>query len=448
MPSIKSLGYVRIGAACLCAAAAASIFAQQPEYAGPSILSRGRTLRTGAGGELLRLRPYASIAGIYDTGLTGVFTDEEGRLPDDDAYGVLANFGVLGYHSWQRTVLGLSYDGQARHYTRRSYYDGVDQSLALTVSHQPTRRIRLEFNESVASRRGGFLGLTGPSFYSREFEDLSADVLFDTRIHALASTARMIYQKSPRLSFSMGGAGLALEPRSRALVRARGVLASGDLAYRLSRRQTIGAAYVFAHYWFPGAFGEAFVQGALMHWAIQLTRSWTLAAGGGGYRVEATRLQQVQIDPVIAALIGRRTGFEVFHRITYIPGVESELAYRFRRGIFRASYQRGVSPGNGLHLTSAREAAGLSVGYTGTRRLHFSADAGYSRLSSLAQTIGRYRSYHAGAGMTFRIAGPLSIFARVDGRKYNLSGTGFARLHYRTTVGLTFSPGDIPLSLW
>lgn len=445
----KLLGYVRWFAAGLWLAVAVPGLAQaQAEYAGPSILSRGRIPAPGSTEELLRLRPYASIAGVYDTGLTGVFTDEAGRLPDDDAYGVLASFGVLGYHSWRRTVLGISYDGQARHYTRRRYYDGLDQSLALNLSHQATRRVRLEFNESVASRRGGFFGLTGPSLYSREFEGLAQDVFFDTRVHVLASTARMVYQRTSRLSFGMAGTGVAFEPRSRALVRARGVLATGDVAYRLSRFQTVGAAYNFAHYWFPGAFGEAFVHGVLVQWATQLTRRWTLAIGGGGHRVEATRLRQVQIDPVIAAIIGQRTGIEVFHRITYVPGIAAELDYRFRRGSFGVSYERGVAPGNGVYLTSARESAGVSVGYTGTRRLHFSANAGYSRLTSLAQTIGRYRSYHAGVGATYRLAGPLSLFARVDGRRYNLGGTGFGRIHYRTTVGLAFSPGDIPLSLW
>lgn len=443
------MGYLRWSAGWLTIVAAAVACAQtQPQYAGPSILTRGRIPRSGSGEELIRLRPYASLAGVYDTGLTGIFTDEAGQIPRHDSYGVLASFGALGYHSWRRTVLGLSYDGQARHYTRRSYYDGLDQSLALNLAHQATRRLQLEFNESVASRRGGFLGLTGPSFYSREFEDLSQDVLFDTRVHVLASVARMTYQSSPRLSLGMGGAGLAFEPRSRALARARGVLATGDLAYRLTRFQTVGAAYNFAHYWFPGAFGEAFVHGALVEWANQLTRSWTLAIGAGGYRVEATRLRQVQIDPVIAAIIGQRTGIEVFHRVTYIPGGEAQLSYRFRRGGFSASYRRGVSAGNGLYLTSARESADVSIGYTGTRKLHLSANAGYSRLSSLAQTLGRYRSYHAGAGMTYRLAGPLSLFARVDGRKYNLRGTGFGRIYHRSTVGLTFSPGDIPLSLW
>mgnify|MGYP001033127570 CR=1 FL=1 len=420
----------------------------QPQYSGPSILSRGPLPRRGASDELLRLRPYVTIAGVYDTGLTGVFTDEAGRLPKDDAYGVTATFGALGYHTWRRTVLGLSYDGQARHYTRRTYYDGVDQSLAVNLLHDFSRRWRLELNQSAASRRGGFLGMTGRSLYSREFEDLSQDLLFDTRVHILTSTARLIYQRTPRLSFSFGGAALALEPRSRALVRARGAAANGDMAWRAGRFDTIGVAYTFSHYWFPGAFGEAYIHGSLFLWARQLSRTWTLSLGVGGYRVETERLRQVQIDPVIAAIIGQRTGIEVYHRILYLPGMEGSLDYRFRRGSFGVHYRRGMSAGNAVYLTSARESAGIRLGYTGTRRLHFSASAGYSRLSSVSENLGRYRSYQAGAGLTYRLAGPVSLFARVDGRKYNLRGTGFGRIHMRATAGLSFSPGEIPLSLW
>jgi hypothetical protein len=186
----------------------------------------------------------------------------------------------------------------------------------------------------------------------------------------------------------------------------------------------------------------------MWQWARQLTRSWSLSLGVGGYRVETERLIQVRIDPVIAAIIGQRTGIEAFHRILYLPGLEGSLDYRFRRGSFGIHYRRGMSPGNALYLTSARETAGISFGYSGTRRLHFSANVGYSRLSSVSQTLGGYRNYQAGGGLTYRLAGPLSLFARVDGRKYNLRETGFGRVHLRSSVGLSFSPGDIPLSLW
>lgn len=421
---------------------------QEPEYTGPVILSRGGEPRLGYGEELMRLRPFARVAAVYHTGMTGLFTDAYGKLPDHDAYGVMASGGVLGYHSWRHTTLGVSYEAIARHYSRRSYYDGVDQVLGLGVSHQATRRVRIELNQSAASRRGGFYGMVGQHLYNDEFTQTVEDQLFDARIHVLASTARLIFQQTPRLSYSAGGSFLAAEPHSRALVSVRGATASGDLAYRLSRRQTIGVSYQFSYFWFPGAFGEAYLHGTTLQWAVRLSRRWTLALGVGGYRVETSRLAVVRIDPVIAAIIGQGVGVEAFHRIIYVPAIQASLRRQFQHASLTASYSRGVAAGNGIYLTSARESAGVSLGYTGVRRWTFSASAGYSRLTSLAHTMGRYRSYRAGVGTTYRVSGPLSLFARLDGRQYRLAGTAFERVHYRASVGLAFSPGEIPLALW
>jgi len=418
------------------------------ESPGPAVPGRSVGGRLGYTQELLRLRPYASIAGVYDTGLTGVFTDEAGRVGRQEAYGVLASFGVLGYHAWRRTVLGLAYDGSARHYTRHSYYDGLNQSLGLNLTHQASRRVSIELNESAASHHGGFYGLAGSPLYSQEFEDLRRELLFDTRTLLLSSSARLVFQKSLRLSMSAGGNFIAAQPRTRALVRLRGTGAVGDIAYRLTRRHTVGVMYDFLHFWYLRAFGDAWAHGAALQHSYLLSRRWTLSLRGGGYRVETTRLHQVQIDPAIAAIIGQRTGIEVFHRITYVPNISAGLSMEFERGSFGVEYRRGISSGNGIYLTSARESAGVYFGYTGTRRLHFSAHAGYTRLSSLAQTLGRYRGYNAGAGVTYRLGGPFSTFARVDGRKYNLGGTGFGRTYYRSMLGLSISPGEFPLALW
>lgn len=404
--------------------------------------------RLGHTEELLRIRPYVSVGGVYDSGLTGPLTDEAGRVRAHDAYGVVASFGVLGYHSWRKTLLGISYEGSARHYTRQAYYDGVDQSLALEVAHRLSRRVRLELNESAASRRGGFLGMPGYLLFNPEFERLTENTIFDARTYVLASTARAVFEKSQRLSFSFGGTVLGTQPRSRALVRARGVSAIGETAYRLTRRQSIGLAYTFIHYWFPGAFGEAWAHGSTLYWTRLVGRRTNLALGLGGYRVETIRLQQVTIDPVIAAIIGQRVGIEVFHRITYVPSLHAGITRQYRRASLGLHYARGISAGNEIYLTSAQETAGISFGYTGTRRWHFSADAGYSRLSSLSQTLGRFRHYHAGAGFTCLLGRGVSLYGRIDGRKYQLAGTGFGRLYYRASVGLSFSPGEIPLALW
>lgn len=432
---------------------AAALLAQDPtsppqDSGGPVILNRGGAPQPGRSAEWLRLRPYARVSAIYDTGLSGLYTDEQGRLARHDAYGVLAGFGVVGYHSWRHTTLGVSYDAEARHYSRSSYYDGVNQSLGLTLSHQATRRVFLDWQLGAASRLGGWYGMSGLSFYQPEFSEAAQDLLFDHRTYLFTSLGRVVFQKSARLSLGMSGVAAAIEPHSRALMQARAAGATGDLAYRVSRRQTVGVVYRFDHFWFPRAFGEAYAHGAFFQYSVLLGRRWTLAAGAGGHRVEMEGLRRVALDPLIAILIGQRMGIEAFHRINYIPGGQLSLTRAFRRGSLTLSYQRGISPGNGVYLTSARESAGISVGYTGTRRLHLGADAGYSRLSSLSYNLGRYRNYYAGGGMTYSLLHSLSWVVRIDGRKYDLGGTSFSRVSYRVMTGLAFSPGDFPLSLW
>ncbi|MEK7408939.1 MAG: hypothetical protein AAB225_28075 [Acidobacteriota bacterium] len=419
-----------------------------PEYSGPAILSRGGGPLPGGSTELLRLRPYASVTTVYDTGLTGIFTDTQGRLPAGDAVGAQVSFGAIGYHTWKRTELGMTYHGALRHYSRQTYYDGLEQELGLNLTHRVTRRVAITLNEAAASRQRGYYGMAGGQYYSDSFNALAENMLFDTRTFLLSSTARVTFQKSHRLSFSMSGTGALMEPRSRALSGVRSAQAQGDIAYRLSREQTIAGDYSYLHLNYPGAFGSADIHGTAVVYSRQLSRRWELGLAFGGYRVETLRLQRVAIDPVIAAIIGQGTGVEAFHRITYIPRADVRFSYRFRASSLAARYERGLAPGNGLYLTSSSESAGLEYSYTGLRRLHFAASGGNSRYSSLAQTIGRLRTYRAGAGMTYKLSGPLSLVARIDGRRFNIRGAGFERTYYRASVGVAFSPGDVPLALW
>jgi hypothetical protein len=112
----------------------------EAQYTGPSVLSR-----SGSPGGLrnapLAFRPYLSVTGIYETGLTGFATDEAGRIPDDSSAGVEASFGGYAYHNWKRTTAGFDYRGALRHYTRRQYYDGIDQFMGFAVNHQLNARI-------------------------------------------------------------------------------------------------------------------------------------------------------------------------------------------------------------------------------------------------------------------------------------------------------------------
>jgi hypothetical protein len=42
----------------------------------------------------------------------------------------------------------------------------------------------------------------------------------------------------------------------------------------------------------------------------------------------------------------------------------------------------------------------------------------------------------------------LHLVGRYDARRYTVGQSIFRRLNHRVTVGIAFSPGDLPLSLW
>jgi hypothetical protein len=106
-------------------------------------------------------------------------------------------------------------------------------------------------------------------------------------------------------------------------------------------------------------------------------------------------------------------------------------------------------PGNGVYLTSRTETAGGTLSYTGIRRWSFSGTGGYNSLGSLGQDIKPYKTYTGGAGASFAMTHALHLIARYDARQQQIDFVnGFTRLSYRATLGIAFSPGDIPLSLW
>jgi hypothetical protein len=423
----------------------------QPEYSGPVILSRGSGPSITRSRELLRLRPFLQVSGTYDTGLTAVSVTPQGEVLDQDAYGAQASFGVSGFHSWRRSLLGLNYRGNLRHYSRNSYHDGFDNFFSLNFVHQPSRRLVFSLSPSLASYSysyGGVLPMTGSYAYDPDLAGLTQDQLFDNRTNLVTAAGRLVYLASPRLSFGIGGTGFAVRRRSRALVGVQGYQAVGDVAYRLSRFQTLGVDYSFHHYDFTNYFGSADMHGVALNYSVQMGRYWTLRFRGGGYRLELVALQRVPLDPVIAAIIGQRAAVSVFYKVSYLPNFEADLTRTFRRASLSFHYLRSVSPGNGVYLTSGGESGGASYHYSGIRRVSLGATASYHTYRALMQNLGKYHAYQAGGSAGFKLRRSLSLTASAHARRYELRGTGFNRVSYGFAVGLGFHPGEIPFSIW
>jgi hypothetical protein len=429
--------------------------AQQGGYSGPAVLSRpgGPSNQRPAP---LAFRPYAAVQGLYETGLTPVSVTPEGELPSDASAGVNATLGAYLYHYWKQTAVGLDYRGAYYHYTRNPFFNGTNQVASLFAAHQPSARVALSSSSSFGTYSRAFGGDLGgiygfqPSSVIQQPGLSALNELFDNRVYFLSTSGDIVYQRTARLSFNAGGTKFYVRRRSSALLGVEGSAARGDIAYRVSRRSTAGVNYQYTRFRFTQSFGGADLHSIGLSYAYSLSRRWEIGVLANAIRLETETLREVAIDPVVAAIIGQQRGVEAFHTVNYVPGAGLRLSRSFRNAGLTLSYTYGVSPGNGLLVTAKNSTASASYSYTGIRRWNLSANAAYSSLSGVGQRLGNYRTVVVGGGFTRSITGwDLHTVGRFDMRQIDTTFPGIPqRWQSRVMLGLSYSPGDIPLSLW
>jgi hypothetical protein len=180
----------------------------------------------------------------------------------------------------------------------------------------------------------------------------------------------------------------------------------------------------------------------------QLGRRWTMYISGGAFQAEAEGLQQVAVDPVIAALLGVTTTTQAFYSTHVFPSGSVNLTRGFKRASLSFGYAKTVTPGNGVYLASRQENAMATFSYTGTRKLNLSFFGGATRFNSLGQSLQPYWQVNGGTGLTYNLTPAWHLTARYDARHQEIQNNPYSPTAYRITLGIAFSPGTIPLSLW
>lgn len=421
----------------------------QAEYQGPSVLSRGAVASNRAPARQFGFRPFAGVNAIYDSGLTITSVDQIGNAPNVGAYGVEALVGVGAFRTWKKTALGLDYRGDFRHYTGKTYFDGSDHLFSLGLSRQLSRRWDLTLREAAGTFTRAFGFLSGYGFYDPELLVVPVNEIFDNRTTYASTAADFTYQKSVRLSFNGGADGFLVRRRAPGLIGVTGAAARGDVAYRYSRHGTVGLDYRFMHVDFTNAFGASDIHSLGLNYSVRLSRPWEIALHAGISRVETLGLRRVTIDPSIAIILGIRTGVEVAHRLNYVPDFYGRLTRSFRHGLAQVSYSNRLNPGSAIFRLAQQQNVQVQYTYTGVRHWHFSARAGYNRLRSITETGGEYDGVGAGLGISRVLRRDFHAQLRVDGQRYE---GGFMntirRTRARVTLGIMYSPGEMPLPFW
>lgn len=423
---------------------------QQPEqqYEGPSILSRDRSLIGERGGKLLDFRFYGEVTGVYDSGLTPVVLQPVGGVPSIGTLGETIGFGVFGSRTRRRDKISLDYHGDYRHYTNNPFFDGSDQFLDLSYGRLLSRHITLDVKETagtttLANGYFSYLPLTNTDLFA-----VPTNELFDNPTRFLQSRVNLTWQKTQRLSFNIGGDGFLVRRRSLALAGLNGYRIQGDVAYRLTRRQTVFANYSYSRFDYQNFFGNSTINLVGVGYALGLSRKWDFSSQAGAYVVHTLGLQTVLLDPAVAAIVGVPSATVTSARTLYAPMFDARLIRRFNRAALNIGYSNGPSTGNGVYLTSRRNVGTVNYSYVGYRRLTASVIASYGTLSAVGQNLGQYSNFQSGGGMTYRFMRDTHLTARYDYRHYTTQNSIYSKDSNRVTLGIAYSPGDRPLAIW
>jgi hypothetical protein len=435
-----------IGLACFLASTALAQIGGG--YLGPGVLSSGASGVGNRSGQQVDLRFFAGVNGVYDSSLSPTSVNANGTLTTvNGLYGVEANVGLYGTHSWKTAQLGIDYRGTFREYDGDSAYDGIDQFLTLGYTWQESRRLVLKANALAGTLSDGLAFGILPQVTGNEVATPTT-LLFDNRSYYLQGGLDATFVQSARTSYTFGAGAFDVWRQSAALIGVEGYNARGTVEHRLNKTTSIGFTYQRQHFDFPKVFGQSNIDTGELFLATNIGRRWQFIVRGGIFHAEVSGLEQVALNPVIAALLGQTAVIQSFYKVDYYPSGQLSLSRQFKAANLTFSYGQSVAPGNGVYLTSKSDNGIASYSYTGIRKLNLGISGGYSSLNALGQGIAPYRTAFGGAGFSYSLPKALHLIARYDYRYQEIESFTYKHTGNRVTLGLSFSPGTLPLSLW
>jgi hypothetical protein len=451
-PGMQSSFLARVVSAALLLVAASGLMAQntdQGSYQGPGISSPGVGSIGSRSGEQVDLRYYLGVSGVVDSALVPFSTDSKGNLIHVPyLYGIEVDGGAYGVHSWKRSQLGLNYAGSYTRYLNSDGYNSTNHALSLGYTDQISRHLKLDLRESAGSVTYGTGQVANAASTDLNSSFTPAVRLFDTRTYYLQSSVSATYFQSVRMSYTASVSTFLQSVKSTGLSNGWGYSFNGNMMRRLSKSATLGATYAYSHYEYPEFSSKSHSQTFQGLYATGLGRFWTLSIEAGATLSQGKSLVSISLNPVLAAIFGQTTISGITNFRTIFPSGTVTVKRQFRRAALGFNYYRGVNSGNGAYTTGRLDNASASISYTGLRKVNLGADGGYYNLKSIGQNLGGFSQYSAGAGISYALARDIHLSLRYDFRDQQIDIFSYRHNGYRATVGLNFSPGNLPLSLW
>ena len=229
--------------------------------------------------------------------------------------------------------------------------------------------------------------------------------------------------------------------RYRGLAQSQGTSAYALGSYAIDRTSSIGVQFAQSWFSYKNLFGGNQAQALSLFYQKAITPRLFMGLSAGAFRLRATFIGVVDVDPAFREFLGGFRSFEV--RRGTRDGVMGTafLTRSFRYGSMSATYFRGLTPGNGILLASRRDRASLtaSTGLPGRFGLGGVVSYGESRALQQEGLRSRNLTYAASVGRNFAAGFGFGLSAGYRTFKFNNGPTVSGQF---VSAGLQWAPPD------
>jgi len=422
------------------------------QYSGPAVLSRGISSSEPMNPQNTKFTPSIGLDYVYNSGLTGV-TLQNGTLSNANSSGVQLNYSLVGQKVYKKDIFGLIFNGNLTHYFQQSSYDGSGDTLAATWRHHLSRHLSFGVRLSAQEFDSNNLQVSGANYVNSGIGTTlvtasPATEVFDGRVFSFFTQGDITYQMSSRLSINLSGSGFLTRRASSELYSDTGYQAGADIAYRITRHVTIGVYYSYTAFDFVGVYGATDTNTVGATYSISFNPHTELITRLGGSRLETTGLTNIALNPVLSLLLGTGSVLEAVYQVNYTPDINVQLRHKVSNVALSLSYQRGVTPGNGIILTSIRQTGSFGANYKLGRNWIFNSTGGYDSLTGYGTTNSKYASVFLNGGASRNVHRNLAWHIRFDYHHYTFDNTGFLRNNYLISTGMVWTPENLLERVW
>ncbi len=421
-------------------------------YSGPAVLSRSYTIARPMAPKEVKWSWNVGSSEIYQSGLVAGVTTPGAAATSGSAFGTATNFSFSGRHFFKKDQIGAHYSVSYTNYIGANAYNGANQNLSLDYGHAFSRRLLLNLVEtgsilSMNSTLENPLTAPGVSVANLSLAASPSAQLLDLTTRQTQTQLSLTWQQSARLSFNLSGGFFAVDFTGPQLQNSVGYQSQADVNYRYTSRMTVGAYYSFTDYVYTKHESVSNSNTIGLIYSYAFDRRTQLRLRAGVTRIESLAFTVVPVSPVFAALTGEANGIVDAYHLSTISDLSGQLVRDFghsRTG--NVSFARGITPGNGLILTSVQET--LSAGFSTAlfRRFVLGFSGMRTVLSAQNQNVGSYTTNTYGLILSRSLPRGATASLGVNYVQINVTNMPGLQSQFRITSGVSWGPG--PGRLW